>query len=94
MFLSLELRYTLNYFSESIATFSKLSIYGQGQRHRSNKSAQNVSFFSYLRLRVFACPIGISVNPTGARKCRLTEGCKTTLVQDVSMTMLPFLHHV
>ena len=29
-------------------TFSKLSIYGQGQGHRNNKSAQNVSFFSHV----------------------------------------------
>ena len=56
MFLSLEIRYTLNYLLESTATFSKLSIYGQGQGHRNNKSAQNVSFvFSYLRLCVLNC---------------------------------------
>ena len=42
--LSSEIRYKLNYLSESTATFSKLSIYGQGKGHRSNKSAQNVSF--------------------------------------------------
>ena len=45
MFLSLEIRYTLNYLPESTATFSKLSIYGQGQGHRNNKSAKKVSFF-------------------------------------------------
>ena len=52
MFVSSEIRYTLKYLSESTATFSKLSIngQGQGQGHRSNKSAKNVSFFSYLRL--------------------------------------------
>ena len=55
MFLSSEICYTLNYLSESKATFSKVSIYGQGQGHRSNKSAQNVSFFSYLRLFVLNC---------------------------------------
>ena len=42
MFLSSDIRYTLNYLSENTTIFSKLSIYGQG--HRSNKSAQNVSF--------------------------------------------------
>ena len=34
-----------------------------------------------------AYPTGISVN-TRARKCRLTRGCKTTLVHDVKMTIL------
>ena len=51
-------------------------------------------FFSYLRLRVLAYPTGISVNPMGLGNVVLHEGCKTTLVQDVSMTMLPFLRHI
>ena len=34
MFLSLEIRYKINYLLESTATFSKLSVYGQGQGHR------------------------------------------------------------
>ena len=50
-------------------------------------------FFSYLRLRVLAYPTGIFVNPMGLGNVVLHEGCKTTLVQDVSMTMLPFLRH-
>ena len=35
----------------------------------------------------------ISVYPTGARKCRLTLGCKTALMHDVRMTILTFLRH-
>ena len=60
MLLSLEVRYTLNYLSENkYTTFSKLSIYGQGQGHRNNKSAQNVSFFlmcSQLFVVASLCP--------------------------------------
>ena len=37
-----------------------------------------------------AYPTAISVNPNGARKWRLTWGCKTTLVHDVSMTIFAF----
>ena len=38
---------------------------------------------------IHAYPTGISVNPTGARKCRcFTWWCKTTLVPDIRMTIL------
>ena len=37
-----------------------------------------------------AYPTGISVNSSGARKCRLTWWCKTTLVHDVIMTIFTF----
>ena len=56
MFFSSEIRYRLNYLSESTATFSKLSIYGQGQGHRRNKSAQNVSFFLIFKITCSCIP--------------------------------------
>ena len=44
------------------------------------------------RNRFFTYPTRISVNPTGAkRKVVLHEGCKTTLVHDISMIILTFL---
>ena len=39
-----------------------------------------------IRHIILAYPTEISVNPTGARKCRLTRECKTTLVHDVSVS--------
>ena len=51
-----EIRYTLNYLSESTAVFSKLSIYGQGQGHRSNKWAQNVSFVLIFKITCSCIP--------------------------------------
>ena len=45
-------------------------------------------YIHHVRWHFLAYPTGISVNPTGARKCHLAAGCMTTLVQDVRMTFL------
>ena len=72
MFLSSEIRYTLNYFSESKLHFLNYLFMVKVKVTEAIDQLKMCHFFSYLRLRVLAYPTGISVNPTGARKCRLT----------------------
>ena len=74
MFLSLEIRYTLKFLSDSTATFSKLSFYGQSQGYRNNKSAQNVSLFLIFKIMCSRLLVIVSLCPP-PKKNKNKLGC-------------------
>ena len=60
-------------------------------RDLTNVNEWKIMFDPYIIENVFhAYPTGISVNPTRARNVILNEGCKMTLVHDVSIMILTF----
>ena len=75
MFLSLEIRYRLKCLSDSTATFSKLSFYGQSQGHRNNKLAQNVSLFLIFKIMCSRLLVIVSLSPTPPPQKKKKKGC-------------------